>query len=58
MKSLSYKKHLGVGLSILALSVGSVGLVGCETEEVETEELEVEESPLEGGEELEVEEEE
>ena len=56
MKSLNYKRYVGAGLSIFALTIGSVGLVGCETEEVETEELEVEESPIEG-EELEVEEE-
>lgn len=57
MRSLSCKQYLGVGLSVLALSIGSVGLTGCQTEEVETEELEVEGNPIDG-EELEVEEEE
>ena len=41
----NWKKIIGVGLSVFVLSLGSVGLTGCEVEEegVETEELEVEE---------------
>lgn len=39
--SSSLKKALGVGLSVFALFIGSVGLSGCETgEEVEIEEQE------------------
>ena len=48
MKNPNWKKFVGVGLSVFVLSLGSVGLTGCETgEEVETEELEVEEEELE-----------
>ncbi len=43
----NWKKIIGVGLSVFVLSLGSVGLTGCEAEEEveieETEELEVEE---------------
>ena len=45
MKNTSWKKIIGVGLSIFVLSLGSVGLTGCDAgeDEIETEELEVEE---------------
>ena len=44
MKTTNWQKIIGVGLSVLVLSLGSVGLTGCETaEEGETEELELEE---------------
>lgn len=46
MKSTNWKKIIGVSLSVFALSLGSVGLTGCEAgeeAETETEELEVEE---------------
>lgn len=45
MKNLNWKKIIGVSLSVFVLSLGSVGLTGCDAgeEEVETEELEVEE---------------
>ena len=45
MKNSNWKKIIGVGLSVFVLSLGSVGLTGCETgeEEIETEELEIEE---------------
>lgn len=43
MKSLGWKRIVGVGLSVFALFIGSVGLTGCETGE----ELEQEEAPLE-----------
>ena len=44
----NWKKIIGVGLSVFVLSLGSVGLTGCEAgedevEETDTEELEVEE---------------
>ena len=43
----NWKKIIGVGLSVFVLSLGSVGLTGCEAGEdeveTETEELEVEE---------------
>lgn len=43
----SWKKIIGVGLSVFILSLGSVGLTGCEAGddelETDTEELEVEE---------------
>lgn len=31
MKSLNWKKIVGVGLSVFVLTLGSVGLTGCET---------------------------
>ena len=45
MKNTNWKKIIGVSLSVFVLSLGSVGLTGCEPgeDEVETEELEVEE---------------
>ena len=47
MKSSSWKKIIGMGLSIFVLTLGSVGLTGCETgEEAEgelEEEVEIEE---------------
>lgn len=40
MKSLNWKRLMGLGLSIFALSIGSVGLIGCEAEpDGEAEEL-------------------
>ena len=57
MEKINWKKIIGVGLSVFALSLGSVGLTGCEAGE-EAEEVEVEdgeELEMEDGEELEVE---
>lgn len=32
MKSFKWKRWMGLGLSLFVLSIGSVGLTGCETE--------------------------
>lgn len=40
MKSFKWKRWISLGLSVFALSIGSVGLVGCEAEpDGEAEEL-------------------
>ena len=40
MKSIKLKRLMGLGLSLFALSIGSVGLIGCEAEgDGEAEEL-------------------
>ena len=51
MKSISWKRIIGVGLSAFALFIGSATLIGCETGEEAPEQEELEE-----GEELEEEE--
>lgn len=45
MKNLNWKRFIGIGLAIFTLSLGSVGLVGCEfpTEEAPLEQEELEE---------------
>ncbi|MBE9047923.1 hypothetical protein IQ255_26620 [Pleurocapsales cyanobacterium LEGE 10410] len=47
MKTINWRRIIGLGLSVFALSIGSVGLTGCETGEEVEEELEQEEAPLE-----------
>lgn len=49
MKSINWKRIIGVGLSVFALFIGSATLTGCETGEegLEQEELEEEGEELE-----------